>query len=317
MMWLYLVAAEFELKAMERTSARTTQTIFPAVLAALLLCAVATGRANAQTAPLQTAPAQGSTGSTAAPPSHPTGAPVVTYENGQLTIVAENATLADIMSELRKAMGTEVELPAGSSGERIWAHLGPASAHKVLSDLLANTDLNYIIQGSRTDAGAIQTVTLSVRLPDAGTGKGGPVETAANRRGARVAPQPAPEPEPGPEPVPQETAAASVAPSTPAASQGTDSAAPAAAASTASADASSSAALAPPDASTPSTPTSASMSPTGAPNIYPQTPQPSAGSFNAHPSLPASMSTDQMVQQLSNMYQQRRQMQQSQAGSPN
>jgi len=57
------------------------------------------------------------------------------------------------------------------------------------------------------------------------------------------------------------------------------------------------------------------MTPTGTPNIFPQTPQPSAGSFNPHPSPPPTMSTDQMVQQLSNMYQQRRQMQQGQASS--
>jgi hypothetical protein len=268
------------------------------LLAMLWAFGLTAGPAAAQAAPQDAQPqASAPTATTPRPP-----APVVAYKDGQLTIVAENVTLSEIMSALHAAMGTQVDLPAGSSTERIWAHLGPGSAHRVLSELLGNTDLNYIIQGSPTDSGVIQSVTLSVRTPDGGPGKtGSPVESALARRGAHVAPTPAPEPEPTPEPapVPQETAAAS--PPAPAATQPADSAPPPATTS--------------PDSVSPHEPVSASMAPTGTPNINPETPQPPAGSFNPHPSPPPSMSTDQMVQQLANMYQQRRQMQQGQGGS--
>jgi hypothetical protein len=43
--------------------------------------------------------------------------------------------------------------------------------------------------------------------------------------------------------------------------------------------------------------------------------QPPTGGTFAHPNPPASLTTDQMVQQLTNMYQQRKQIQQNQAGS--
>ena len=238
-------------------------------------------------------------------------APLVTYEHGQLTIVAENASLSEVMAALHGAMGTEVDIPAGSASERVWVHLGPGSAHKILSALFANTDLDYIVQGSATDSGAIRSVVLSVRAPDSGPSKNGPtsspIESAAHRRLGSAAAEPEPEATPSPATAPQEAAAvapaaAQVAPATPPAADA------------ASSD-SASAATAPPTDGTPKVAEQASMMPTGPSNVFPQTPQPSAGTFNPHPTPPPTMSTDQMVQQLTNMYQQRRQMQQVQGGS--
>jgi len=244
---------------------------------------------------------------------HAATTPLVTYEHGQLSIVAENASLSEVMAALHIAMGTEVDIPAGSASERVWAHLGPGSAHKILIDLFANTDLDYIVQGSPTDAGGIRSVTLSLRAPDGGTGKTGPmsspVESAARKRfGSAPVPEPEPEPEatPAPAPAPQEaSAAAATAPAAPAPP----------AADSASSD-TPSVPAAPPTDGTPKVAEQASMTPTGTPNVFPETPQPSSGAFNPHPTPPPSMSTDQMVQQLTNMYQQRRQMQQG-GSTPN
>jgi hypothetical protein len=293
---------------------------FSPLLTAVMLCALAGGPASAQQGPSQASQAQAATPATPVASQHAT-APLVTFENGQLTIVAENVSLAEVMAAIHNAMGTQVEIPPGSSTDRVWAHLGPGSAHRILSDLLANTELDYIIQGSPSDNGGIRSVTLSVRAPDSGPGKNGamssPIESAAERRNPRFgsipasASEPQPEAAPAPAPTPQE--AASAATVTPAA--------PAAPAATPAADGSSSdSASAPVAPSTDGTPklaeqASASMTPTGPPNVFPQTPQPSAGSFNPHPSPPPSMSTDQVVQQLANMYQQRRQMQTGQASS--
>lgn len=274
--------------------------VFAATLAATGLFAV---RTSAQQGPQQPSQAQ------------PTpAAPFVTYEHGQLTIVAENASLSEVMAALHGAMGTEVDIPAGSASERVWVHLGPGSAHKILSALFANTDLDYIVQGSPTDSGAIRSVVLSVRAPDSGPSKNGPtsspIESAAHRRlGSAAAPDPEPEATPAPTTAPQEASAVA-----PAAAQTMPVAPPAADA--ASSD-SASAATAPPTDGTPKVAEQASMMPTGPSNVFPQTPQPSAGTFNPHPTPPPTMSTDQMVQQLTNMYQQRRQMQQGQGSTPN
>jgi hypothetical protein len=276
--------------------------IFTAGLAATGLVAV---RASAQQGPQQ--PSQAQSAPAAADVPHAATAPLVTYENGKLTIVAENASLSEVMAALHSAMGAEVDIPAGSASERIWAHLGPGSAHKILSDLFANTDLDYIVQGSPTDAGGIRSVTLSVRAPDGAPGKTGPmsspVESAARKRfGSAPAPEPEPEPDVPPTPSQEASAAATATPPAQPTADG------------ASSDGAS-APTAPPTDGTPKLAEQASMTPTGTPNIFPQTPQPAAGAFNPHPSPPPSMSTDQVVQQLTNMYQQRRQMQQGQANS--
>lgn len=263
--------------------------------------------ANAQQIDPQPSQVEAAPPSATTPPAHPQ-APLVTYEHGQLTIVAENATLGEVMTGLHNAMGTEVDVPAGSSGERVWVHLGPGSAHKVLSSLFANTDLDYILQGSATDPNGIRVVTLSVRSQDTKSGPAGE-ERASGPRGPHYVPNLAPAAEPveaAPAPVTQEASAApasaapaAVAPVTP----------PAAGDSTAAASASSA-----PEVATPA-PVQANMQPTGPPNVYPQTPQPTAAGFNPHPNPPATMTTDQVVQQLSNMYQQRRLMQTGQASS--
>jgi hypothetical protein len=226
-------------------------------------------------------------------------APLVAYEHGQLTIVAENVRLSEILTALHAAMGTQVDLPAGASSERIWARLGPGPARKVLSQLLSNTDLNFIIQGSSVDPAGIQSVSLTPRTPDGAPGRIGlssdPVQSVAERRLGRANPAPDPAPE-------QE---ASVSPEPPPA-------APAAATTPAPTEPAATAAAAP--SSTAATEPSVTLIP-GPPNIAAETMLPSAGSFNPHPSPPASLTPDQMAQQLSNMYQQRRQMQQTHSGS--
>jgi hypothetical protein len=111
--------------------------------------------------------------------------PQVTYEDGELTIIAENSLLSDVLSALHAVMGAQIDLPASASGERIWVRLGPGPARKVVSDLLSNTELNYVIQGSDTDVDGIRSVSLTP-YTKAGTvgGPGAPNGQAAraNRR---------------------------------------------------------------------------------------------------------------------------------------
>lgn len=53
-------------------------------------------------------------------------APQVSFQNNELTIVAPNSTLADILRAVRKQTGAEIEIP--SAPERVVTHLGPGPA---------------------------------------------------------------------------------------------------------------------------------------------------------------------------------------------
>jgi len=208
---------------------------------------------------------------------HTASAPMVAYEHGQLTINAENVRLSDILTTLHNVMGAEIDLPAGVSDERIWARLGPGPARKILSDLLSNTDLNYVIQGSSRDVGGIQSVTLTTRI-DGGPGKVGVSSESAQRMDSRRQPRvnmaAAETPDQEIPTAPEPAVAAEATP--------------------------------PPAAEAPVDPQPVVATGQGQ-SLVPEA--------IAHPGPPASLSQEQIVQQLSNMYQQRKQLQPNQTGS--
>ncbi len=107
--------------------------------------------------------------------------PRVTYEDGQLTIIAENAALSEVMKALRSALGTDIDLPAGVADQHIWVHLGPGPARRVLRDLLDGTEFNYVIQASENDGDGILSVLLTQRSKSTGPQTPGLPERATNR----------------------------------------------------------------------------------------------------------------------------------------
>jgi hypothetical protein len=109
----------------------------------------------------------------------PAAPPQVTYEAGQLTIIAENSKLSDVMSALRACTGADVDLPAGSSSERIWARLGPGPARQILATLLGGTKLDYVIQASETDPDGIKNVWLTRRTEGPAVASARPVTPPA------------------------------------------------------------------------------------------------------------------------------------------
>src|SRR2546426_781579 len=66
--------------------------------------------------------------------STPAVAPQVSYKDGQLTIVAPNSTLGDILRAVRKQTAAEMEIPSNAT-ERVVTHLGPGPAREVVADL--------------------------------------------------------------------------------------------------------------------------------------------------------------------------------------
>lgn len=108
--------------------------------------------------------------------------PLVTYEDGELTIIAENSSLSEVMKALRSSLGADIDLPASVADQHIWVHLGPGPASRVLRDLLDGTEFNYVIQASESDPGGIRSVLLTPKST-------GAAETApATKQGIRWMP---------------------------------------------------------------------------------------------------------------------------------
>jgi hypothetical protein len=98
-------------------------------------------------------------------------APQVSYQNGELTIVAPNSTLADILRAVRKQTGAEIEIP--EARERVVTHLGPGPARAVMAELLNGSRFNYVLLGSPQDASGLTRVVLVAKTPDSTGNTGG------------------------------------------------------------------------------------------------------------------------------------------------
>ena len=91
-------------------------------------------------------------------------APQVSYQNGQLTIVAANSTLGDILRAVKKQTGADIEIPAAT--DRVVTHLGPGPARDVMAELLNGSRFNYVLLGSPEDASLLTRVVLVAKSPD-------------------------------------------------------------------------------------------------------------------------------------------------------
>jgi hypothetical protein len=110
----------------------------------------------------------------------PAVAPRVQYSGGELTIVAHNSTLADVLKAVRQQTGADFDIPPNAS-ERVVADLGPGPARDVLAELLNGTHFNYVMVGSATDPTAVQSIVL--------TSKSGPPDTTTATTSRPGAPQ--------------------------------------------------------------------------------------------------------------------------------
>jgi len=106
-------------------------------------------------------------------PSRP---PQVTFKNGQLTIVAQNSTLGDILRAVHQQTGAAIEIPPNAT-ERVFSKIGPGPARDVLASLLNGSHFNYVMLGSPTDPSAVQHVILTSK---AGNSSAAPAPATAN-----------------------------------------------------------------------------------------------------------------------------------------
>src|SRR5438046_2250880 len=97
------------------------------------------------------------------PPSKPAPRLNVNFQNGRLTIWANKATLAEVLSEIHRQTGAEIPIPADAGQDQVIANLGPAPARDVLTALLNGSRFNFILVGSDRDATQLKSVILKAR----------------------------------------------------------------------------------------------------------------------------------------------------------
>ncbi len=101
----------------------------------------------------------------------------VSYQDGLLTISAQNSTLGEILRDVRKLTGASFEIPPHSSGadERVVVRLGPGAPRDVLAELLDGSAFNYVMLGTSSDPTTLATVILTSKASAPGA-----AQTAVN-----------------------------------------------------------------------------------------------------------------------------------------
>ena len=125
--------------------------------------------------------------------------PQVSYQNEQLTIVAPNSTLGDILRAVKKQTGAEIEVP--SAPERVVTHLGPGPARDIMAELLNGSRFNYVLLGSPSNDALLTRVVLVAKTgPDnVAAPPSGPSLAEQQQLGIVQANQGQPQPEMGPD----------------------------------------------------------------------------------------------------------------------
>lgn len=122
----------------------------------------------------------------------------VTYEDGLLTIVAENVPLSEVLAAVREATGADIDIPASAAAQRVWVSSGPGPARRVLRDLLDDTGMDYVIQASEEDSDGVRSVMLTPhgKGSDVGVAENAEVKNAAAKNAGRTMPAAAQVPQP-------------------------------------------------------------------------------------------------------------------------
>jgi len=156
------------------------------------------------------------------PDQRPAIAPVVTYTNGKLTIVAKNSTLSDILTAVGEKTGAAIDVPEDAT-ERVVSELGPGPAREVVAALLNGSHFNYVMVGTETNPNSVARVILTAKsetkdtpgsantVARAGFPMRPGMQQAALRPYQEIQPQPQQAPPPEPQPVAVEQPAPSPA----------------------------------------------------------------------------------------------------------
>ena len=165
---------------------------FTGLLIAGALCLPVAGRADTPTTPRRVHKVKKQQPPPPPLPSGPQGpipqipldaiapvAPQVSYQDGQLTIVAPNSTLGDILRGVRKHTSADIEIPP-TANERVVTRLGPGPAREVMAELLNGSRFNYVLLGSPENANQLVRVVLVAKTSDTPTPAAGDNAAAEN-----------------------------------------------------------------------------------------------------------------------------------------
>lgn len=87
----------------------------------------------------------------------------VSYNNGLLGIVANKATLSEVLYAIQQKTGADIAIPAGAEQEKVVAEYEPAPAPEVLAHLLNGSRFNFLILSAPDDPGKLDRVIFSTR----------------------------------------------------------------------------------------------------------------------------------------------------------
>jgi hypothetical protein len=165
-------------------SARSYQ-IFPSgrtVMIKVMGGASATDDSAVANAPAKRAALVAATYTTSREPVQVVNAPrtplEVTFRNGSLSIVANKATLSEVLYAVQQRTGADISIPAGAEQEHVVAELGPAPAPEVLARLLNGSNFNFLILSAPDNPGHVERVVLSPR--DSGEMPLAPMQSTAH-----------------------------------------------------------------------------------------------------------------------------------------
>jgi hypothetical protein len=113
------------------------------------------------------------------PEQSPAIAPQVSFQNGELSIRSDNATLSSILTAVKAQTGATVDAPGSTSSDRIATQIGPGDPRDVLTTLLNNSKYDFILLGAPGSPLTVQKIILTARA--AGAGNNGGAAAAVNR----------------------------------------------------------------------------------------------------------------------------------------
>jgi hypothetical protein len=130
----------------------------------------------------------------------------VSLQGGQLSVVANGASLSEVLYEVHRQTGADIPIPSGAEKEKVVTDLGPGPARDVLADLLNGSPFDFVIVGSQNDPAQVSSVQLTLR--EGGAGPEPPTNAAVSPEAdptpdvAPQQPEPVPEPQPDAQPAP-------------------------------------------------------------------------------------------------------------------
>jgi hypothetical protein len=103
------------------------------------------------------------TPASAAAPDVPPARVRVEFQRGDLSIWADKATLAEVLTEIHRKTGADVPIPSGAEQEHVAADYRLAPARDVLAALLNGSKFNFVLVGSEQDPTQLRSVLLTPR----------------------------------------------------------------------------------------------------------------------------------------------------------